>query len=155
MAVVDPATGTTYTLPAKARYDAGTPLCASCARGATHDFNGDGKSDILWRDSSGNIAMWLMNGSTVSSGPGLGQISTAWSIVGQRDFDGDGKSDILWRDTSGNIAMWLMNGAHGFLRSAVSARSPPPGRSSGRETSTATARATFSGVTPAATSRSG
>ncbi|MCC7346785.1 MAG: hypothetical protein IT538_05240, partial [Variibacter sp.] len=32
---------------------------------ATHDFNGDGKSDILWRHSSGQVAMWLMNGVSV------------------------------------------------------------------------------------------
>jgi hypothetical protein len=33
----------------------------------THDFNGDGKSDIVWRDTSGNVSIWLMNGATVSS----------------------------------------------------------------------------------------
>jgi FG-GAP-like repeat len=78
---------------------------------ATHDFNGDGKSDILWRDASGNIAMWLMNGGTISSSTLVGNLPTAWSIVGQRDFNGDGKADILWRDTSGNVVVWLMNGA--------------------------------------------
>ena len=29
---------------------------------ASHDFNGDGKSDILFRDSLGDTAVWLMNG---------------------------------------------------------------------------------------------
>ena len=76
----------------------------------THDFNGDGKSDIALKDTSGDVAMWLMNGSTISSAASLGQISTAWSIVGQRDFNDDGKADLLWRDTSGNVAMWFMNG---------------------------------------------
>ena len=52
-----------------------------------------------------------MNGSTVFSSVGLGQIPTAWSIVATGDFNGDGKSDILWRDTSGNIVAWLMNGS--------------------------------------------
>jgi hypothetical protein len=110
---VNPSTGTTYTLPAKARFDAGTPnaVPGGGSPTASHDFNGDGKSDILWRDTSGNIAMWLMNGATVASGTGLGQISTTWSVVGQADFNGDGVSDILWLDSSGNIAMWLMNGA--------------------------------------------
>src|SRR5258707_102165 len=32
------------------------------------DFNGDGKSDVLWRDTtSGNIAIWFMNGTSVSN----------------------------------------------------------------------------------------
>jgi hypothetical protein len=29
------------------------------------DFNGDGKGDILWQDTSGNVAMWEMNGTTI------------------------------------------------------------------------------------------
>jgi hypothetical protein len=31
----------------------------------TGDFNGDGMSDILWRDTSGNVAIWEMNGAAV------------------------------------------------------------------------------------------
>ena len=29
---------------------------------ATGDFNGDGKSDILWQNTDGTPAIWLMNG---------------------------------------------------------------------------------------------
>ena len=32
----------------------------------SHDFNGDGKSDILWRDTAGDVGMWMMHGSTIS-----------------------------------------------------------------------------------------
>src|ERR1700722_7405013 len=42
------------------------------ARSNSHDFNGDGYSDVLWRDTSGNDAMWLMNGGTISSNLQLG-----------------------------------------------------------------------------------
>jgi hypothetical protein len=80
------------------------------AASSPHDFDGSGKSDIAWRDSSGNAALWLMNGGSVSSSGGIGNIPAAWSIVGQRDFDGDGKHDLLWRDTSGNTAIWFLNG---------------------------------------------
>jgi hypothetical protein len=76
----------------------------------THDFNGDGYSDIAWRDTSGDNAIWLMNGGTILSSAGLGTIATAWSIVGQRDFNGDGMADLLWRDSSGDLAIWFMNG---------------------------------------------
>jgi hypothetical protein len=77
----------------------------------SHDFNGDGKSDIVWRDNVGDVSIWLMNGAAVSSAAGLGNVPIAtWSIVSQRDFNGDGKSDLLWRDTSGDTAIWFMNG---------------------------------------------
>jgi len=75
----------------------------------THDFNGDGKSDVLWQDTSGNVAMWLMNGAQILQAAGVA--TTTWTIVGQRDFNGDGKSDILLRDNSGNLGFWFMNGA--------------------------------------------
>jgi hypothetical protein len=77
---------------------------------STHDHNGDYKSDIAWRDTSGNMAIWFMNGGQVSSSGWVGTVPSTWSIVGQHDFNGDGLSDWLWRDTSGNTALWLMNG---------------------------------------------
>jgi FG-GAP-like repeat len=77
---------------------AGTAImvAASCPNTtATHDFNGDGESDIAWRDGNGDTAIWLMNGTTVLSSGGVGTVPAAWSIVGQRDFNGDGKADLL------------------------------------------------------------
>ena len=78
-------------------------------RSTAHDFNGDGMSDIAWRDTSGDLAIWLMNGGSLLQS---GEIYAApgWSLVGQRDFNGDGKADLLWRDSSGDLAMWFMNG---------------------------------------------
>ena len=31
------------------------------------DFNGDGKADILWRNTSGLVHLWGMNGASVIS----------------------------------------------------------------------------------------
>ena len=76
----------------------------------THDFNGDGKSDIAWRNTNGDLAIWLMNGTQVLSGPDLGNVPTSWTLVGQRDFNDDGKADLLWRNTNGDVAIWFMNG---------------------------------------------
>jgi FG-GAP repeat len=39
---------------------------------ATGDFNGDGKGDIVWRNTSGTTAIWLMNGSTLLKRVALG-----------------------------------------------------------------------------------
>jgi hypothetical protein len=77
---------------------------------ASHDFNGDGKSDLVWRDTAGNTAVWLMSGTQVLSSAGIGAPPLTMAFVGQRDFDGDGKSDLLWRDTSGNNMIWFMDG---------------------------------------------
>jgi FG-GAP-like repeat/FG-GAP repeat len=78
---------------------------------ATHDFNADGISDIVWRDTSGNVAVWLMNGVTATSTGGLGLVPLSSSIVGQRSFSSsDVTYDLLWRDTSGNTSIWFMNG---------------------------------------------
>jgi hypothetical protein len=77
----------------------------------THDFNQDGTSDVLWRDTSGNVGMWQMNGTSIAKSVVFGNVPTNWSIAGQRDF-GSGNADILWRDTSGNVAIWVMNGTN-------------------------------------------
>ncbi|MBV8776470.1 MAG: hypothetical protein JO258_04665, partial [Alphaproteobacteria bacterium] len=76
---------------------------------ATHDFNGDHRSDILLRSSAGDVGLWTMNGGAFQ-GNVVGNVANVWSIVGQRDFAGRGESGILWRDTSGDVAMWLMRG---------------------------------------------
>jgi hypothetical protein len=45
------------------------------------DFNGDGKSDILWQNNStGQRLIWLMNGTTHTSTVNLGFVPTSWSI---------------------------------------------------------------------------
>ncbi len=57
-------------------------LAVNTGRGGmqTGDFNADGKSDLLWRDNSGNTAIWFLNGLQVSSTASLGNIPTSWTI---------------------------------------------------------------------------
>jgi hypothetical protein len=88
------------------------PQTPPSASPTTHDFNADGKSDILWRNSSsGAVVGWLMNAGAVSSSATIATVPSAWQIVAQRDFNGDGKTDLLWRNTStGAVAIWIMNG---------------------------------------------
>ena len=65
------------------------------------DFNGDGKSDILWQNSvNGQRVIWVMNGTSYSSYVDLGIVATSWKIVGSADFNADGNPDILWENTS-------------------------------------------------------
>jgi hypothetical protein len=74
----------------------------------TGDYNGDGRSDLLWRDNLGKNAMWFMNGIQVSSTGSAGNVGTG-------DFNGDGKSDIVWRDNTGNTSIWLMKWGVGAI----------------------------------------
>src|SRR5260221_5055564 len=56
------------------------------------DFNGDGRSDILWRNSmTGENVIWLMNGAAISSSVTFATVADPnWSIAGVGDFNGDG-----------------------------------------------------------------
>ncbi len=75
------------------------------------DFNGDGKADILWQNTStGQRVIWLMNGTALQSVVNLATVDTSWSIAGSSDFNRDGKADILWQNTStGQRVISLMN----------------------------------------------
>jgi ELWxxDGT repeat protein len=80
---------------------------------ATGDFDGDGRAELVMRDTqSGATTLWAF-GAAASVQQQLihGGNNLTWSIVGSRDFDGDGKSDILWRNLDGSTVLWLMNGA--------------------------------------------
>src|SRR5579871_5570984 len=81
-------------------------------RSANSDFNGDGKSDILLRDTvTGEVLIWFMDGAVITGSGSPGSPGLDWSIQGVGDFNGDGKADILWRDSNGTVAIWFMDGA--------------------------------------------
>jgi Tol biopolymer transport system component len=81
----------------------------------TGDFNGDGKSDILWRNTNGDTAIWLMtaNGTQVQvlSTTDLGIVPPSWNVALTGDFNGDGITDVLWSNANGDTSIWFMNGA--------------------------------------------
>jgi probable HAF family extracellular repeat protein len=85
----------------------------------THDFNGDGKSDIAWRNTNGDVAIWLMNGTQTLSASDIGNVPTSWSIVGQRQLNNSGYADLIWRNTNGDVAIWLMNGTQTLSASDI------------------------------------
>lgn len=86
---------------------------ASSSRRVAYDFDGDGKSDILWRNSTnGQNTIWLINGATVKSATSIPAVlDLNYAAAAVADFSGDGMVDILWRNKStGENAMWVMNG---------------------------------------------
>ncbi|MFG1805675.1 FG-GAP repeat domain-containing protein [Streptomyces sp. NPDC049040] len=75
------------------------------------DLSGDGASDLLARNTAGNLYLYLGKGDGQNlSAPQLvgGGWNTYTAIVGSGDFSGDGRADIVARDGSG--AMWLYKG---------------------------------------------
>jgi hypothetical protein len=78
------------------------------------DFNGDGQSQLIWRNrSTGANSIWLMTGTsfvravTVTPAEGNG----CWFIGGTMDFTGDGNADFLWRNMfTGANAAWQFSG---------------------------------------------
>ena len=88
--------------------NAAAPVDRSWQVKGVGDFDGDGRSDILWRHTNGQVAIWHMAGGVRAgeSNPG-GNNPVTWAIQGVGDFDGDGRSDILWRDLNGRLAIWF------------------------------------------------
>jgi hypothetical protein len=81
----------------------------------TGDFNGDGKTDILWRHAvSGQNVVWFLDGTSLVSGAFTNPSSLTdvrWKMVAVGDYNFDGKPDIVWRhSTSGQNVMWFMDG---------------------------------------------
>src|SRR2546427_9809157 len=76
------------------------------------DFDGDGKSDILWRHDSGQVYFWEMDGLGIKNEGDVAHapVPNDWHIQGAGDFDGDGNNDVLWRHDSGQVYIWEMNG---------------------------------------------
>ena len=71
------------------------------------DFNGDGKSDVLWHNgSTGASVIWKSaNSATPQSVTSIADLD--WVVGGIGDFNGDGKSDVLWHNGStGASVIW-------------------------------------------------
>jgi FG-GAP-like repeat len=72
------------------------------------DFDGDGVTDLYWRDKTNGMAwMWLWGDSTAACpNPCPPLVDPTWKAsVG--DFDGDGASDVFYRATTGQNFIYL------------------------------------------------
>lgn len=75
------------------------------------DLTGDGRGDLLARDSAGVLWTYPGNGKggfadRIRLGGGWGGLN---SLVGAGDLDGDGRPDLLARENGGSL--WLYPGA--------------------------------------------
>src|SRR5262249_33083105 len=61
------------------------------------DFNGDGKADVLFRNTNGTFTDWTMNGSQIIASQlvtyqgSAVNVDASFSVPGIGDFNGDGK----------------------------------------------------------------
>ena len=90
----------------------------------TGDFNDDGHSDILLQNTNGAVAIWEMDGTSLSSSAVLANPGANWKAIGTGDFNDDGHSDILLQNTNGAVAVWEMDGTK-VTTSAVEANPGP------------------------------
>jgi hypothetical protein len=90
---------------------------ASWSTAGAGDFNADGTSDLLWRNTNGSLVVWTMNGpfvagsGSVTAGGSAVNLYASWSVAGIGDLDADGHADILWRNANGEVATWFMSGS--------------------------------------------
>ena len=75
--------------------------------GARNDFNGDHRSDVLWRNSGSGVNTIWLSASSATRQVVSTVASSAFKVVGTGDFNGDGVVDILWRNAStGGNTIW-------------------------------------------------
>jgi hypothetical protein len=71
------------------------------------DFDGDGISDILWRNATtGQNAIW--RSASYATPLGIARVANLdWKVATVGDFNGDQRADILWRNTrTGANVIW-------------------------------------------------
>jgi hypothetical protein len=83
------------------------------------DFNGDASTDLVWENTStGQHAIWLLQGSHLENPLNLPTINPQWRIAGAADFNKDGSADLVWENTAtGQRAIWLLS--NGVLSSTI------------------------------------
>jgi len=72
------------------------------------DFNGDGFSDMFWRNAAdGRNAYWGTASSAIVSNQPI-VADPKWTVAGSGDFNADGRADILWNNgTTGESVIWF------------------------------------------------
>jgi DNA-binding beta-propeller fold protein YncE len=81
-----------------------------------NDYNGDGKADILARDTAG--VLWLYPGNGSGGWLPRVQVGQGWNVmtalIAPGDFDGDGNADVLARDSAGLLWFYPRNSSGGW-----------------------------------------
>ncbi|WP_030756595.1 N-acetylmuramoyl-L-alanine amidase [Streptomyces griseus] len=83
---------------------------------ATGDLTGDGKPDLIARDTTGTLWMYKNTGGSPNPYATRGKVGGGWGVynlmVGPGDLDRDGKPDLIARDTTG--VLWFYKNTSGY-----------------------------------------
>ncbi|MFI1091304.1 N-acetylmuramoyl-L-alanine amidase [Streptomyces sp. NPDC020917] len=100
--------------PFKARVKVGPGWQIYNAMAGVRDVTGDGRPDLVARDSSGTLWLYQGTGSTTAPFAARVKIGAGWNaynmLVGIGDFTGDGKGDMIARDSSGGLYLYTGTG---------------------------------------------
>lgn len=71
-------------------------------------FNGDGRADILWRNTIGELSVWCSGESAQAVLLSGNRHPDVCKLAATADFDGDGKSDLIWQYLHGQrgVTIW-------------------------------------------------
>ncbi len=92
---------------------AGQPACLAFTPPVKGDFDGDHKTDLVFRNTTTNASfLWRMDGVTrvgteqaISPAP----TSSDWRLVASDDFNGDQRTDLVYQNiVTGAVEFWLM-----------------------------------------------
>jgi hypothetical protein len=73
-------------------------------------MNGNGKADVVFQNSAGQLMVWIMNGTAFVSSAPLKSVGAGWRLAGFADFNGNNSTDFLWQNDDGRLALWYMSG---------------------------------------------
>ncbi len=121
---------------------------------AVGDINKDGKVDLVFQHTNGDLAVWYMNGLNLSSGALLNPSNpgdSKWRVVGLGDLNADGKLDLIFQHTDGTLATWYLDGIK--MTSAAVLDPSTPGDAKWRVVATAQLSAPFSATLSGAAER--
>ena len=85
----------------------------------TGDYNGDGHSDIRFQNSSGEVAIWELNATSVVGTASLGNPGPSWHVTGDSSLYTAARADLQWQSDStqillqndtGEAFLWVTNG---------------------------------------------
>jgi hypothetical protein len=77
------------------------------------DVNRDGKSDLVFQHTDGTLAVWFLDGTSLSSAAVMNPSNpgdSRWRLAGVGDLNGDAKVDLVFQHSDGTLAMWAMDG---------------------------------------------
>jgi hypothetical protein len=82
---------------------------------ATADYDGDGRTDVLWYNATtGELSAWYLAGTRVTGSALVDRVAddpASWVPIGSQDFDSDGQPDLLWsKPSTGEAHVWYLHG---------------------------------------------